>query len=477
MKHLLIGNGINIQFGGRAYTSEFIMKRIKYRTRLGIYEELFGKSITREELESFFQAFKEEGNALLHGEYDRYVNDPEVVEAIEEFKKRYKRDFNQPHEIMLEDWFLLFQVFYMKHKDLLEEQGLAKVGFQRVVLDAIYNEGRIESIFSGLTKQKKKALKRFFSGYDTIFTLNYDSNVDHLLSQTVYHLHGSFSVLTESENPEYAMGYVRNAEGSTVYTEEMRHCFCNALLDYSGKQKQQKLESNEKLIREVESYPTRYYKDAVLRYQINKLKDTKPLEYKTIMAKIEHPELKIATDYHYADFRNIEGELHIIGMSPNNDSHIIDAIRNNPNLNRIVFYYKSEEDKEMANRVLGKSVVNQKVEDLWKELDLQNPKYNTNMDISMQLGKLHEIFNALSDDDISAEKINEEVNKIPEYETKRLCKLVKEDMDKRNPNHISTDEQGLKEQLASISHIALSEGIYPSVLYVLCVMNFDKYMK
>ena len=121
MKHLLIGNGINIQFGGRAYTSEFIMKRIKYRTRLGIYEELFGKSITREELESFFQAFKEEGNALLHGEYDRYVNDPEVVEAIEEFKKRYKRDFNQPHEIMLEDWFLLFQVFYMKHKDLLEK--------------------------------------------------------------------------------------------------------------------------------------------------------------------------------------------------------------------------------------------------------------------------------------------------------------------------------------------------------------------
>jgi len=56
------------------------------------------------------------------------------------------------------------------------------------------------------------------------------------------------SVLTESENPEYALGYVKNAEGSTVYTEEMRHCFCNALLDYSGKQKQQKLENNEKLI-------------------------------------------------------------------------------------------------------------------------------------------------------------------------------------------------------------------------------------
>lgn len=95
----------------------------------------------------------------------------------------------------------------------------------------------------------------------------------------------------------------------------------------------------------------------------------------------------------------------------------------------------------------------------------------------MQLRKLHEIFNVLSDDEISAEKISEEVNKIPEYETKRLCKLVKEDMDKRNPTHISTDEQGFEEQRASISHIALSEGIYPSVLYVLCVMNYEKYMK
>lgn len=35
MKYLLLGNGINIQFGGRAYTSEFMMKRIKYRAELG----------------------------------------------------------------------------------------------------------------------------------------------------------------------------------------------------------------------------------------------------------------------------------------------------------------------------------------------------------------------------------------------------------------------------------------------------------
>lgn len=31
MKNVLLGNGINIQFGGKVYTNDFIMKRIKYR--------------------------------------------------------------------------------------------------------------------------------------------------------------------------------------------------------------------------------------------------------------------------------------------------------------------------------------------------------------------------------------------------------------------------------------------------------------
>ncbi len=43
MKNILLGNGINIQFGGFAYSSDFIMKRIKYSARLDRYERLFCK--------------------------------------------------------------------------------------------------------------------------------------------------------------------------------------------------------------------------------------------------------------------------------------------------------------------------------------------------------------------------------------------------------------------------------------------------
>ena len=41
----------------------------------------------------------------------------------------------------------------------------------------------------------------------------------------------------------------------------------------------------------------------------------------------------------------------------------------------------------------------------------------------------------------------------------------------------TTDERGFLLQTASISNIALSEGISPSALYVLCVMNYDEYFK
>ena len=37
-----------------------------------------------------------------------------------------------------------------------------------------------------------------------------------------------------------------------------------------------------------------------------------------VKAKIEHPELRALSDYHYDELCSIEGELHIIGMSPNN---------------------------------------------------------------------------------------------------------------------------------------------------------------
>jgi hypothetical protein len=62
---------------------------------------------------------------------------------------------------------------------------------------------------------------------------------------------------------------------------------------------------------------------------------------------------------------------------------------------------------------------------------------------------------------------------VPQFEMIRLCKAVKEDMKRRNPLHESTDKKDFIQQNASICYIALKEGILPSVLYLICIMNFQ----
>ena len=57
MRSVLLGNGINIQFGGFAYNSDFIMKRIKYSARLDRYEKLFENKITGDEIEKLLNSF------------------------------------------------------------------------------------------------------------------------------------------------------------------------------------------------------------------------------------------------------------------------------------------------------------------------------------------------------------------------------------------------------------------------------------
>lgn len=71
------------------------------------------------------------------------------------------------------------------------------------------------------------------------------------------------------------------------------------------------------------------------------------------MAKLAHPELK-HTEYPFVRFENIVGDLHIIGMSPNNDVHIFNALNNNPVIRKIIYYAANNEDTDAAQKVIRK---------------------------------------------------------------------------------------------------------------------------
>lgn len=471
MKSLLLGNGVNIQFGGKAYSNYFIMERIRYRAKLDSYAELFGNTLTSAEIVAILDGFVDIANDIRNSEYDEFANDEDLSAALTDFKSRYSTRIEASYKIMLEDWFLLIHMFFLKNDDLGDNKSSAIQGFERLILDAIYNGGKIQELFL----QTNKKAKRFFSGYDNIFTLNYDDNIEMLTKREVFHLHGDFSVLANSENPDNVQGYIRSQGKNTVVVKDMEHCFCNALLNYSGMLKYRTAKDFNNLIVAAQDFAHKYDCDPVFCKQLSDLQAKKTFEYQMIMTKIEHPELNMATQYYFDQFEKIIDELHIIGMSPNNDGHIFNLILNNKSIRKVVFYYFSESEKQYITEHYPNDLFCcESVQNLWKTLDCIRPTYNCNYSIPSEIDRFIDCFNAFSDNTASKEEILKEVSQIPQFEMNRLCKLVKEDMLQRNPEHKPTDKQEFDKSRASINYIALQEGILPPALYMICTMNFSK---
>lgn len=473
MKSLLVGNGVNIQFGGKAYSNYFIMQRIKFRAKLDSYLGLFGNALTSSEIISIFDGFVNIANAIRDGKYDELTKDKDDTEALIDFKNRYTKRITKSYEIMLEDWFLLIHMFFLKNADLVENKTLAIQGFERLILDAIYNGGKIQELYLKMSKK----VKRFYNSYDKIFSLNYDSNIEMLTNKKVFHLHGDFRVLANSENTGNVQGYIRSQEGKLVIVSGMEHCFCNALLNYSGKLKYKTANDFHKLIMASNDFPARYQYDQKFKEQLLDLKEKKPFEYQMIMTKIQHPELNMATEYYFDEFKSITDELDIIGMSPNNDDHIFNLIRNNKSLRKVVFYYFSEAEKNYIEEYFSGNLFScESVKDLWKSLDCTPQKYNCNYSVPSNIDQFISCFNQMSGCVATKDEILKEISAIPQFEMERLCQLVKKDMNQRNPEHISTNEADFLKSMASISYIALQEGILPSALFLIYVMN-SKYLE
>lgn len=470
MKSILVGNGINIQFGNKAYTSDFIMKRIKYKAQLGCYNILFEGEVNEEELVRILKDFVIITNDILDGKYDDCVSDVELLPVVDDFKSRYEK-INASHDLMLEDWFFVLHMFFLKNNDLSNKYRASKQGFERLILDGIYNGSKLQEIYINMPKKVSK----FFSGFDNIFTLNYDNNLENLTGKNVYHLHGDFSVLADSENPENVTGFIRKKKNSRVLIEDMKHCFCNALLDYSGYNKLRVANANHNLILYSEKFRWLYDNDENFKSYLLRIKDVNPDDYEKIITKINQPNLRMATEYFFYEFENIQDELHIIGMSPNNDGHIFQCINKNRKLKKVYFYYYSDSEKKLIDEMLPKGLyIARNVNTLWQSLNCTKKKYNMTHNLPDNIDKFIDCFNRLSDDPVSKDDILREVRNIPDFEAIRLCKLVKEDLNQRNPENKSISEDEFEKTSASISHIALSEGILPSALYMLYTIYFNE---
>ena len=164
----------------------------------------------------------------------------------------------------------------------------------------------------------------------------------------MFHLHGDYSSLADSEDPGTIQGYIRHQAGEpTIVIEEFRHCFCNALLDYSGELKFKRASDIIKCTNEMNRWLELSRRNVdEFKKQIAALKEKDKNAYQYVITYIHNPTLRVGTDYHFEKLSNLEGELHIIGLSPNNDSHIFKCI-NESKLDKVCFYYYSKKDKNI----------------------------------------------------------------------------------------------------------------------------------
>lgn len=473
MKSILLGNGIDIQFGGKAYSNRFIMSRVVFNAQTGKYDPLFDGTISGGEIAAIFKGFLPLANDVLAGMYDN-LSVEGLSDAIRDFKARFqgKTAFQKYYEIPLEDWFMLMQIFYYNHSDIADQIGSAKQAVERIVLDAIYNDGKIQTLFSSMGKQ----VRRFFNDFDCVFTLNYDNNIEKLCKRQVFHLHGDFSVPMDCENPQMAQGFCRIASGQCVIVPGFEHCFCNALLDYSGDLKYNRAKMNSDYTSFLNyARSTNRNNDVEYQHAIDTFRKTTPEAIEWINAYCDHPELQAATDYHFSKLSSLTGELHIIGMSPQNDGHIFRCIEAS-NVDKVVFYRYGSDPIKLP---LTKKVEVADVSTLWKRLNACKQKFNCKVNIpdTAKVSDFIKALNALSFDEISREDIIQELTGIPAFLGDPLCEEAISLMESKSEGGPPKDFNDLGKQFMAISQIALREGIYPSAFYMLLINYMNTHGK
>lgn len=461
-KSILIGNGFNINFGGAAYTNQFIIKRIIFNARADKYDALFDGLVSGDEIARIFFELAQWTNDITSGKYDDIIP-AENMSVLEDFKSRYNWKLEHYYEVGLEDWLFILHVYFLSNRNIAEHWIPARQSFERMMLDAIYNDGDIQTLHTAM----KKPVKRWLKEYDNIFTLNYDNNIEDLTQKTVFHLHGDYRTPANSENPHTLFGHNRVKTGQSVVVPGFEHCYCNALFDYSGEHKREIAEAFEKGEKGFLDLAESGISSTLFPAPIASL----------MQLHQEHPELIFGVHYHVEKFKALTGELHIVGMSPNNDTHIFNLI-DESTIEKVVFYgYSESEIKKQLP--LHKEVEYKSVKDLWRQLGALPKQYSCNYLISapLELDNILNVLNAMSFDPVSKADILRAVNTIPKFRSDELCRTAMQRLSDLSELGAPKDEQEQLRKFREISRIALRNGVLPTALYVHVIINQKAWKK
>lgn len=321
MRNILIGNGFNIEIGSMDYSNAAIIKRMHKNIRYKDYGRHFDYKVNAKDLEDIINEI--EGNILkdtLSGKYNHLCQRDDEISNLNRFIKNY----DPMQSIGMEDYFLLLRLFHHFYNDSEDMIRNIAIGLQKLLLDAIYNEGNLQNLHRIVSEERKKELYNVLNRFNNIFTVNYDWNIEKISKRDVKHLHGQFDCLNPQFKPGTTLNVIATLRGIT-YTgsKEDSHLFCNAIMGFSGALKKEIINNFINLEADKDEYPIQ-------------------------------------------EFKNLTGTLCMAGISPNNDDHIMKLIFENEEINKVIFYYYSKKDKECAEALYkNQGIICKPVSELW----------------------------------------------------------------------------------------------------------------
>ncbi len=473
---LLVGNGLDIQIGGDDFQNKWIIVRLLAKAKVGKYDILFSDKktgtpiIAGDKIVELFRDLVPYANRAINNEFDAIVEeygDKDLADALKDFKDSHPVEVKSIEEIGMEDWFLIFLLYLLQEQDLLDQYEFIKQGFERMILDSIYCEGYIQKLYLKLNK----ASSNYLSEYDKIFTLNYDNTIEALIKKNVYHLHGDFNTIHPSESIENALGYIRISKNENVYfPDEYRHCNCTGILDFSGNRKYKYATDMTKAFIAFEKLKKDIKIDKIKMEDI--LTKVPDAQLELVKVGIEK-DLNVGHNYFFDELETLSGTLEIVGLAPQNDSHIFECI-NKSSVDTVVFYHyfgnktaaEVEAEIETMFIPINKDYTIKNVKNIWDKTKIIKPA-NASNDISQ---KQLELLNALSfTSEVTRDDIIWQLNSIPKFTRNAIIEMMKHEIEKSKYHQTPENEQKFAQNFKDFSSTLEIAALSPQALLYLYI--------
>ena len=353
MKHLLVGNGVNIQFNSTDYTTQQIVLRILKNCD----REDFPSHIIVDFpylLKNYLGQLFLEARDVIRGQYDQYANSSAERASLVSFREQYASKIRtlRMTDIGFEDYYLLHDLCCHKTETVNPDKFYVREALRISYLFAIYNDGKLNELYRLYPEKFVNYLRQF----DSIFTTNYDSNVDSVVENPVYHIHGQFDKLAAVYDPTSFRNQLPDAPIKEYEVDpQYFYLYSNALSTYCGEYKEFQVKQYSLANSAMEKLAAAYLRDEHIKADVDSwTKDTNTITANmgyAVQMKVQHPELTFTDDYHFEKLSKITGELVILGLSPWNDFHIFETI-DKSEIDPCTFYYFSEEQCEKVRSLL-----------------------------------------------------------------------------------------------------------------------------